>query len=123
MLDGEIVCLDKTGTLQFTNLLFRRGEPRYYAFDLLFCNGEDLRCLPLADRKHRLSGLVSSNGQRLLYCDHVEGMGEELFHLVCQRDLEGVMAKRKFDPLPAKCIMAEDSQPEIFPMGGARRAL
>ena len=25
-------------------------------------------------------------------------MGEELFHLVCQRDLEGVVAKRKFDP-------------------------
>jgi len=24
-------------------------------------------------------------------------MGEELFHLVCQRDLEGVVAKRKFD--------------------------
>ena len=43
VLDGEIVCLDKTGTSQFTNLLFRRGEPRYYAFDLPFCNGEDLR--------------------------------------------------------------------------------
>ena len=96
--DGEIVCLDKTGTSQFRNLLFRRGEPRYYAFDLLFSNGEDLRYLPLADRKHRLHGLISSNDERLLYCDHVEGIGEELFHLVCQRDLEGVVAKRKVDP-------------------------
>ena len=98
VLDGEIVCLDKTGTSQFTNLLFRRGEPRYYAFDLLFCNGEDLRHLPLAHRKRRLRGLVPTNGERLLYCDHVEGIGEELFHLVCQRDFEGVVAKRKVDP-------------------------
>ena len=64
MLDGEIVCLDKTGTSQFTNLLFRRGEPRYYAFDLLSCNGEDLRYLPLADRKHKLHSLVPTNGER-----------------------------------------------------------
>jgi ATP-dependent DNA ligase len=31
-------------------------------------------------------------------CNHVERMGEKPFHLVCQRDLEGVVAKRKFDP-------------------------
>jgi bifunctional non-homologous end joining protein LigD len=98
VLDGEIVCLDKTGTSQFTNLLFRRGEPRYYAFDLLFSNGEDFRYLLLADRKHRLHDLLASKGERLLYCDHVESKGEELFHLACQRDLEGVVAKRKFDP-------------------------
>jgi hypothetical protein len=46
----------------------------------------------------RAQGLVPANGERLLYCDHVEGMGEGLFHLVCQRDLEGLVAKRKFDP-------------------------
>ena len=46
----------------------------------------------------RAQGLVPTNGERLLHCDHVEGMGEKLFHLVCQRDLEGVVAKRKVDP-------------------------
>ena len=30
-----------------------------------------------------------------LYCDHVEERGEELFQLVCRRDLEGIVAKRK----------------------------
>src|SRR5437660_3203559 len=35
VLDGEIVCLDAAGVSQFTDLLFRRGEPRFYAFDLL----------------------------------------------------------------------------------------
>src|SRR5215472_14595328 len=49
VLDGEIVCLDKKGNSQFRNLLFRRGEPRFYAFDLLMHNSEDLRYLPLSD--------------------------------------------------------------------------
>ena len=37
-------------------------------------------------------------GQRLLYCDHIESAGQELFDLVCKRDLEGMVAKRKYDP-------------------------
>ena len=64
----------------------------------MFCNGEDLRYLPLTDRKQRLRGLVPRTGQRLLYSDHVELRGERLFELVCNRDLEGIVAKRKFDP-------------------------
>ena len=98
VLDGEIVCLDKRGNSQFRDLLFRRGEPRFYAFDLLSCNGEDLRYLPLADRKHRLQGVAPGSGERLLYCDHIEERGEHLFRLACTRDLEGIVAKRKFDP-------------------------
>jgi hypothetical protein len=57
-----------------------------------------LRYFPLSDRKHRLRGIVRPIGERLLYCDHVEGMGEELFQLACEHDLEGIVAKRKFDP-------------------------
>jgi bifunctional non-homologous end joining protein LigD len=98
VVDGEIVCLDDSGVSQFTDLLFRRGEPRFYAFDLLSLNGEDLRYLPLTDRKHRLRGIVPQFGQRLLYCDHIESAGQELFDLVCKRDLEGIVAKRKYDP-------------------------
>src|SRR5215472_14909589 len=45
VLDGEIVCLDRKGNSQFKNLLFRRGEPRFYAFDLLSCDGKELRYL------------------------------------------------------------------------------
>jgi bifunctional non-homologous end joining protein LigD len=98
VLDGEIVCLDENGTAQFEDLLFHRGEPRFQAFDLLFCDGEDLRYLPLTDRKHRLRGLVPKSGQRLLYSDHVELRGEKVFEFVCKRDIEGIVAKRKFDP-------------------------
>ena len=62
------------------------------------CDGEDLRYLPLIDRKKRLCSVPQKRAKRLLCCDHVEDMGVELFELVCQRDLEGVVAKRKFDP-------------------------
>jgi len=34
ILDGEIVCLDADGRSNFYNLLFRRGSPYFYAFDL-----------------------------------------------------------------------------------------
>ena len=36
--------------------------------------------------------------ERLLYCDPIEDKGETLFSLACERDLEGIVAKRKGDP-------------------------
>jgi hypothetical protein len=63
-----------------------------------FRNGEDLCDLPLIDRKLRLDAAVSKPGERLLYCDHIEGDGEMLFRLACEHDLEGIVAKRKSDP-------------------------
>src|SRR5205823_11791588 len=44
-----------------------------------------LRYLPLTDRNHRLRG-VTQSGERLLYCDHVEGAGHELFDLLGLRE-------------------------------------
>jgi bifunctional non-homologous end joining protein LigD len=113
VLDGEIVCLDSQGKPQFRDLLFHRAEPVFYAFDILwdehaksdddeetrrFRNGEDLRYLPLTDRKLRLRMVVPKRGERLLYCDHIDGDGEGLFRLACEHDLEGIVAKRKSDP-------------------------
>lgn len=102
MLDGEIVCLDEDGKPQFRDLLFRRGEPRFVAFDLLRLNGEDLHYTPLIERKAKLRGIVPQKNDRLLYCDHVLGEGEGLFELACQQDLEGIVAKRKYDPYIAE---------------------
>jgi bifunctional non-homologous end joining protein LigD len=97
VLDGELVCLDETGRSQFEELLFRRGEPRFYAFDLLWCDGKDLRFDGLHERKRQLKALIRSK-HRLLYCDHIEGDGERLFELACQNDLEGIVAKPKNSP-------------------------
>jgi len=98
VLDGEIVCLDGHGKPQFRDLMFRREEPHLVAFDLLWCDGEDLRYLPLIDRKLRLRSVVPRGGERLLYCDHVDRDGEGLFRLACEHDLEGIVAKCKSDP-------------------------
>ena len=35
IIDGEIVCLDAQGVSQFYQLLNRKGDPVFYAFDLL----------------------------------------------------------------------------------------
>jgi bifunctional non-homologous end joining protein LigD len=98
ILDGEIVCLDADGRPQFRDLLFRKGEPRFMAFDLLWLDGKDLRYLSLSERKLELRRIIPKSSERLLYCDHIEGNGEALFRLVCEKDLEGIVAKEKFAP-------------------------
>jgi len=89
------VCLDQNGHSQFNRLMYRRGDPYFYAFDLLWLNGEDIREWPLLDRKQALRKIVPRTGSRLLYVDHVISRGEDPFRLACARDLEGVVAKWK----------------------------
>jgi len=59
ILVSEIICLDEHWVSQFNQLLGRKAEPVFYAFDLLWLNGEDLRQLPLIEGKARLRGFVS----------------------------------------------------------------
>ena len=59
VIDGEIVCLESCGRPQFNDLLFHRGEPCFFAFDLLMSDGKDLRSERLTDRKHELRRLIS----------------------------------------------------------------
>src|SRR6266851_7422764 len=75
ILDGEIVCLDHDGRPQFNRLFYRRSEPYYYAFDVTFLDGRDLRDVPLIERKRILRGIVPRADSRLLYVDHIEGCG------------------------------------------------
>ena len=96
ILDGEIVVLDERGVSQFNHLLNHKAEPVLYAFDLLWLDDEDLRRLPLVERKSRLSALVqASRCERILYAQHVEGEGKRMFEETCARDLEGIVAKRR----------------------------
>src|SRR5437868_2408522 len=99
VLDGEIVCLDKLGRPQFRDLLFHRGEPCFFAFDLLMADGKDLRTEKLTDRKQELRRLMLKvPASRLRYADHVEQHGTVLFQRVCKLDLEGIVAKHAFSP-------------------------
>ena len=58
ILDGEVICLDSNGVSQFNHLINRRYEPVFYAFDLLWLDGKDLRKLSLLERKERLEKLI-----------------------------------------------------------------
>jgi bifunctional non-homologous end joining protein LigD len=96
ILDGEVICVDAKGVSQFNQLLSRKGEPVFYAFDLLWLDGEDLRRMPLVERKKRLARLVrAAKCSRLLYAQHIEQRGKSFFAEICARDLEGIVAKRK----------------------------
>jgi ATP dependent DNA ligase domain len=86
------------GKSNFNQLLYRRGTPYLYAFDLLWLNGRDLRRKPLLKRKGLLRQLVPPHGSGLLYVDHVPENGTGLFEAACQRDLEGIVAKRSSSP-------------------------
>jgi bifunctional non-homologous end joining protein LigD len=100
VLDGEIVCVDRRGRPQFKDLLFRRGDPCFYAFDALMIDDKDLRRERLIDRKQELRRLLAGMPATspLRYCDHVDGSGTALFQRACQMDLEGIVAKEKSAP-------------------------
>ena len=76
------------------------GDARL-AFDLLALEGEDLRGLPLKERKARLRSLLSSKPPLIGFVDHVETRGTALFAQVEALGLEGVMAKRGDSPYRA----------------------
>ena len=58
ILDGEIICLDSHGRSVFNALVHRRSAPVFYAFDLVWLDGQDLRKLPLFERKRSLRALL-----------------------------------------------------------------
>jgi bifunctional non-homologous end joining protein LigD len=93
--DGELAVADEDGRCDFPAMMQgRRAEARYFAFDLLFDIGQDLRHVPLLARKRRLHSLLQRRSVHIVYVDHVIGCGEKLFDLVTRLDLEGIVAKR-----------------------------
>jgi len=98
----EVVCLDKDGKSVFLDLMRRKREAAIlYCFDLLVVNGEDLRALPLLERKQRLQRLIRGQAG-LLYAEHVLHNGVALFQAICDKDLEGIVAKQRLAPYASK---------------------
>src|SRR5215469_8424878 len=95
VMDGEIVCLDKRGHCQFNDLLFRRSEPRFIAFDLLQAGGKDLRRERLLDRKHELRRIIGNDLPPIIFADHIYESGIALFEKACELDLEGIVIREK----------------------------
>jgi len=102
LIDGEIVALDHNGVPSFSALQAaiadnKTGNLIFFAFDLLFANGEDLRALPLRERKERLKRLLEQrNGKEKLvrYVDHFEERGDTVMESARKLELEGIVSKK-----------------------------
>jgi bifunctional non-homologous end joining protein LigD len=108
ILDGEVVALDEQGRPSFSLMQQRTGMqpgkrhlPRregvpviYYAFDLLYLDGFDLRRVPLEPRKQLLQDHLKPS-EFIHFSDHYPEKGLELFEAAKRRGLEGILAKRR----------------------------
>lgn len=99
ILDGEICALDKDGAPDFPALQAAIADGRteklvYFAFDLLAEDGEDLRNLPLRDRKARLRKLLARAPSAIRYVEHIEDDGRAVLEAARKMGLEGIVSKR-----------------------------
>jgi bifunctional non-homologous end joining protein LigD len=99
-LDGEAVVCGPDGIAIF-DALHRHGivsEAMLYAFDLLELNGEELRGLPLADRKKRPARLLGKRRLGIVLSEHTANDGATIFRQACRMGLEGIVSKRRSAP-------------------------
>jgi bifunctional non-homologous end joining protein LigD len=103
IVDGEIVAIDQDGAPDFAALqaaLSDRDTKNliFFAFDLLHAEGEDLRKLPLTERKGLLQVMLDeqkvSVTSRLRYVEHFETAGDVVLQSACRMNLEGIISKR-----------------------------
>lgn len=101
VVDGELVDLAADGTTSFAGLQDKIATGRtealyFYAFDLLYHDGWDLRGATLEDRKLALARIVPLHSDGMLrYSEHEVGHGPAFFRHACRFALEGVVSKRR----------------------------
>jgi bifunctional non-homologous end joining protein LigD len=95
--DGEVVVVHEKRTnfseLQADLAKGRQDRMLFYAFDILFHNGEDLRRKPQVERKKILKSLTDMLQPPVLYSEHVEGDGQVLFEAASKLNYEGIVSK------------------------------
>jgi bifunctional non-homologous end joining protein LigD len=71
----------------------------YYAFDLIYLDGFDLRGARLDERRRVLAQLIAGTpGGRIMMSESIASTGAELLRTACTMGLEGVVAKRASAP-------------------------
>jgi bifunctional non-homologous end joining protein LigD len=122
IIDGEVVALDENGKPSFQHLqnltgfgtkaalkgvapspqnVQKRHVPgapippplNFFAFDLLYLNGYDLRKAALIDRRRLLSSVLLPS-EMIRFSEHFAGKGQELLDAVRAKGLEGIIAKQ-----------------------------
>ena len=122
-LDGEITVFEEKGASSFAALqeALSTGDQSglaFLVFDLLHLEGQDLRGLPLVERKRLLAEFLSASGRGpIRYSDHVEASGTTVYEHACRMSLEGVVSKRADRPyrsgrsgdwLKSKCVARQE---------------
>ncbi len=98
-IDGELCAVAESGVTSF-DLMQAATDNRsaaaliYFAFDLLYIDGENLMSAPLIERKRRLQRVLTGCSSAIRYCDHQIGLGPKFYQRACQLKLEGVVSKR-----------------------------
>ena len=107
LIDGEVVALDQKGDPDFSALQAALSDGKtskliFFAFDLLFADGTDLRRLALSGRKQRLNEMLESRPERkeilIRYLTHLEERGDAVWQSACKMSLEGIISKKLSAP-------------------------
>jgi bifunctional non-homologous end joining protein LigD len=126
--DGEIIMPGEHAPADFQALQSafdssRTADIVYYLFDLPYCAGQDLRQVPLVQRREVLRRIVQRKPhEKVRYSEVFEATPQDVVASACKLGLEGVIAKRRDsayvtrrsgDWLKLKC-----SQRQEFVIGG-----
>ena len=127
IIDGEVVVVHD-GRTNFSELQAELAAGKqdrlvYYAFDLLWRNG-DLRKLPQIERKHALQDLLGENDIEapVVYSEHLIGDGHVMFEHAAKLNWEGIISKRADAPYRSErnesWLKIKTTQREKFPVVG-----
>jgi ATP-dependent DNA ligase len=102
ILDGEVVVQDARGASDFEALQSALQSPRapliFYAFDLLYLNGLDLRAFPLVERRSKLARLLDDPTGPLRFSDTFIGDAVAFLRACAEHKLEGMVSKLAKSP-------------------------
>jgi bifunctional non-homologous end joining protein LigD len=104
VIDGEVIVATPEGLSDFSALQSEIAAEcsdrfTFYAFDLLYADGLDLRPAPLVERKAALARLLlKDRRRRFLFADHLEIEGATVFGRACAMGIEGVVSKLRDSP-------------------------
>lgn len=103
-LDGEVVVAGENGLADFQalqNAFDTEHDERitYYVFDLPFLAGQDLRQVPLQDRRETLRQLLEGReSAQVKYSADFDQPVDSLLDSACRLELEGLIGKRADSP-------------------------
>jgi bifunctional non-homologous end joining protein LigD len=107
IIDGEIAVLDEKGRPSFSKIqpriaqtdpnsvahLSRSTPITFFAFDIVYCHGYDLRDAPLSKRREVLKAVFEPT-DRFRMSDQFAAEGKEMLAAAKQAGLEGIVAKQ-----------------------------